>query len=476
MDIIRYLQKSGLDTVSSNFYSKIKEWGDWYMGNVPGFSTYRIYQGMGKSRREKRYSLQMAKTLCDDMANFLLNERCQLTIDDNTTNDFVQKTLENANFAVLGNQYQERKCALGTVGYVPYISGEVDAGGTFTSGSVKIDYCSAENIFPISWDNGRVTECAFAFPHTIQRKKYVHLQLHLLDENGEYYIENRVIRETQGGSGRDIDPSEWEELLPFKHLAPRISTRSKEPQFVIDKLNLVNNADADDKTNPMGVALFAQVLDIVRGLDLTYDSFVNEFRLGRKRIFVAPEMLQNVDGDMVFDSDDTVYCLLPDGFFEGTHEAIHESNMTLRVTEHESAIQSQLQYLSAKCGFGGAHYQYDRNRGVTTATAVISENSDLYRTIKKHEIVLDSVFKELIRIIIRLGKVCQVQGLKEDAAIMIRFDDSIIEDTKSQRDQDRQDVAAGLMNKYEYRMKYYSETEEQARKNTPKQAGGEQNG
>ena len=68
---------------------------------------------------------------------------------------------------------------------------------------------------------------------------------------------------------------------------------------------MVNNAD-DDTTNPMGVSLFANAIDIIRKIDLEYDSYANEFSLGRKRIFVAPEFLSNTNGSPVFDPNDSV--------------------------------------------------------------------------------------------------------------------------------------------------------------------------
>lgn len=97
-----------------------------------------------------------------------------------------------------------------------------------------------------------------------------------------------------------------------------------------------------------------------------------------------------------------------------------------------------------------------------TATEVISENSDMYRMIKKHEIILEDVLEELVRIIIRLGIVLG-NPLNPDTEITIDFDDSIIEDKEAERQSDRQDVSMGAMALFEYRMKYYGETEEVAR-------------
>ena len=161
---------------------------------------------------------------------------------------------------------------------------------------------------------------------------------------------------------------------------------------------------------------------------------------------------------------------LPDDYLKDSKEPIKEIDMTLRVEQHSKAINDDLNYLSMKCGFGTQRYRFEQG-GVTTATEVISENSDMYRTLQKHEIVLDAVLKRLIKIIIRLGIVAKVPGLSEETEITIDFDDSIIEDKQTERKEDRQDVAMGVMSLAEYRAKWYGETEEQAAKKIPEQTG-----
>lgn len=126
-----------------------------------------------------------------------------------------------------------------------------------------------------------------------------------------------------------------------------------------------------------------------------------------------------------------------------------------------------LNMLSSKCGFGENHYRYD-NGSVSTATQVISENSSLFRTLKKHEIILESALIKLCRIILRIGNTYMGRGLREDIEISVDFDDSIIEDKTTERANDRQDLAAGIMNDYEYRMKWYNEDEATAKAALPK--------
>ena len=63
-------------------------------------------------------------------------------------------------------------------------------------------------------------------------------------------------------------------------------------------------------------------------------------------------------------------------------------------------------------------------------------------------------------------------GLVLETDITIDFDDSIIEDKQTERQEDRQDVAMGAMSLAEYRSKWYGETEEIAEQKLPDQSGG----
>lgn len=414
----------------------------------------------------------MAKKLCEDIADMLLNERVKITIDKSVeTANFVDEVLKKNKFLVKGNDYQERKAYTGTVAYVPQVKDAVmDEEGYIFSGAITINYVQAKNIFPISWENGEVTEAAFLFPKTVNRKKYALIQFHQLnnvDGIRQYVITNHVVQCT-AGAGTEITPDKWNELKPFKGMAAEIKTGSDKPQFVIDRLNIVNNADEDD-TNPMGVAIFANSIDTLAKIDLEYDSYANEFNLGRKRIFVAPEMLETIDGEPTFDENDMVFYQLPEDSMKES-EPIKEVNMAIRAEEHSRAINDDINYLSFKSGFGTERYKFEKGT-ITTATQVISENSDLYRSIVKHEIILEDVIKNLVMIIIRLGMSVKVPNLTEEVEIKIDFDDSIIEDKASERQQDRQDVSMGVMRHEEYRAKWYGETEEQARSNLPEQTG-----
>lgn len=468
INIITFLKKKGYDTVSGDQYRAIQVWKSWYQGSVRGFHRYKICNGANTVKCE-RHTAGMAKMLSEDLADDLMNEKVEITIADEKEKTFVDEVLKQNNWPVQSSSYQERKCYTGTVAYVPFLDGtSVDESGIIVSGSgsVKINYFDAECIYPLSWLNGVINECAFVSVHTVKGKKYAHVQIHVL-EGLEYTILNCVV-ECTAGAGTELLPENWIQLKPFEHMAEKVYTGSGKRQFVIDRLNNVNNVDPDC---PMGVPLFANAIDQLKGIDIIYDSYINEFVLGKKRIFVAPEMLHtNDNGDPVFDPNDVTFYQLPEG--ATGDQPLIEVNMDIRAEAHSQAINDVLNILSVKCGFGTQHYRFE-NGSIQTATQVISENSDMYKTIKKHEIILDSALKEMVSIIIRLGNVIGA-GLNDDAEILVDFDDSIIEDKGTERKEDRLDVAMGVMGLVEYRAKWYNETEKEAAKNLPEPAAVEE--
>ena len=145
MNIFEYFKKKGIDTIDSSFYSKIAMWDSWYRSNVRKFHQFRVYRGSGQYERCHRKSLGMAKKICEDISDLLLNERVTITIKDATTAEYVRSVLDAANFTVQGNEYQERKAACGTVAYVPYLTNtELDDQGRIISADVKLDYQSLQ--------------------------------------------------------------------------------------------------------------------------------------------------------------------------------------------------------------------------------------------------------------------------------------------------------------------------------------------
>lgn len=459
--VIIKLNELGYTTIPDSFYSKVYEWKSWYQGNVKGFHNYTVQNGE-RQVKCRRYSLGMGKKLCEDWANLLMNEKVQITLEGQKEQDFIDLVLTENNFTVKANEMQEMKSALGTVAYVPRVIGqEISESGDIVPGNasgIVLDYVTIENIYPLSWQNGYISECAFSSEVTREGKDYLYLQIHRREDNGNYVIENRIYRY----DNEQLADEQLVNVKGFENILPVVHTGSDKRQFVIDRPNIANNVNY---LLPTGIAIYANAIDVLQGVDIAYDSYVNEFKLGKKRIMVKPSAAQYLDGTPAFDPDDVVFYVMPEDTEDGA--VVTPIDMTLRTAEHNTGIQDQLNILSSKCGFGETYYRFDGG-SVATATQVISENSTMFRTIKKMEIVLEQALVELCRILLRLGNTAMNAGLNEGVEISIDFDDSIIESKDTDFRRDMQMLNAGIMNDWEFRMRWFNEDEETAKAALPK--------
>lgn len=426
---------------------------------MKGFHRYKVRNGHNTVRC-KRFSLGMGKKIPEDWANLLMNEKVKITLEGAKEQEFVDRVFEENNFLVKSNEMQEMTFALGTVAFIPRVVGmeATEAGPIPGSASgIVLDYVTVENIWPIAWQNGIITECAFSSVVTVNGEDYCYLQIHHKN-NGLYDIDNRIYYFRNNNLDAEIPLAD---VQGFERVPPVVHTGSDKRQFVIDRPNIANNFDY---SIPLGISVFANAIDIMKGVDIAFDSYVNEFVLGKKRIMVKPAATEYLDGEPIFDSDDLVFYVLPEDVQDGS--VITPIDMGLRTAEHNTGIQDQLNLLSSKCGFGENHYRFDQG-SVATATQVISENSTMFRTIKKHEIILEQVLVELCRIILHLGNTAMNAGLNEDVEISIDFDDSIIESREQNEARIYQMLNAGLMRADEARSILMNEDIETARKALP---------
>ena len=460
MSFYQILKSRNIETIPESFYDQIDAWRSWYKGKVDAFHRYRVFNGQDYVSCE-RYSMGMGKKVSEDWANLLMNEKVKITLEGEKEQEFFDQVSQSNNLAVRMNEMQELKAALGTVAYVPRVvgaetnieTGEVNG----KADEIKIDFVTADRIFPISWENREIKECAFSVKQVTGDHEYYYFQIHRKGSNGNYIIENSLF-DTTGGTLTAIPLNS---LPQYGNVPERIETGSKNKSFVIDKLNVVNNVDP---SLPMGISVFANAIDQLKAVDIAYDSYVNEFVLGKKRIMVKPEAVKDLDGEPAFDPNDIAFYIMPEDSQNGS--SITEINMELRTQQHNMGIQDMLNVLSSKCGFGENHYKY-ANGNVSTATQIISENSSMFRTIKKHEILLESALIELARIILRLGNEFFTAGLDEDVEISVDFDDSIIEDKQAEFARDVQMLSMGILNPWEFRAKYLNEDEETAKSALP---------
>lgn len=428
----KILENLGYTPLPEGMSMPVELWKSWYEGKVESFHEYRQYNGKRVLRRTRK-SLSMAKRVCEDWADLLFNEKVEVIAKTDAAQKVIDRVFSDNNFKVSANRLVELTFALGTGAFVEHK----------TKDGVIIDYVKADMIYPLAFSNGKITECAFASRMMIYGEMHTYLNIHVI-EDGKYVVKNRLVCER----------TKKEASLPAG-IAEEFYTGSDVPLFQILTPNLANNICVD---SPMGISIFANAIDVLEGIDLVYDSYQNEYRLGKKRIVVPLSMAKiemEQQGDIlpVFDDNDTEFYAFsgadPDDF------SINEINMELRADAHEVGLQRNIDLLSDLCGFGTGKYSYQTGK-IKTATQIISEQSDLFRNLKKHELVAESVIKSLVRAVLYL------EGEDYTQEVTVNFDDSIIDDSETVATRALSEKQAGIIDAAEYLVRVYKLPREQA--------------
>lgn len=428
---------TGKDVVAFNDLTDL--WLQYYKGDVLDFHHYEIYNGYNKIRCE-RQTLNMPKKICEDWANLLLNEKTDVVVGDDKQQDKLWELLNKVNFWVKGNQGVEKTFALGTGAFLETFDEQ---------GNERLSFVNGAKIYPITFDQDKITECAFVNVNS----RITIIQMHLIDEDGNYSIRTMQYVKGQNNTAGDIGDLISDDIF---------YTNSPLAWYQILKPNICNNVDIN---SPMGISIYANALDTLQGVDLAYDGFCEEMRLGQAKIFMNRKLTQYDENGqhLTFDVNEKGFYYLGEGD-NVDKQPVTFYNPPLRTESYFNGINNALNLLSSKVGFGENHYRFDKG-GVTTATQVISENSEMFRSLKKHEILLNEVIIGVCKALMYIHNNFTDDSFKFDlnANIEVKFDDSIIEDKETMKMTDRQDVNMGVMSKVEYRMKWYNEDEETAK-------------
>ena len=443
----------------ASYYTKIGEWLEWYKGFVKSYHTITYSNGITTPSREM-YHLNMAKRACEDWVSSVLSEDLSIVVSssNNKSSIFVQGSKENGgvlgsnNFSTILSDNLEKMFALGTSALALDLDGiTVDTNGNIVSGSnatIKIKSYNATRIIPISYDNGIITEVAFVSETNIKGKTYYTVSSHIKESDG-YVIYN------------DIYNANYQKVELNIPVLSIIRTKSIKPLFVILKTNIANNVDLD---SPLGVSIYYNAIDTLKGIDQVYDNCIVEVINGRRIIMMNKCLLTCDDQGKPIAPQDMRQSLMQffgDDADTSINEYIKDFAPSLRSSELDAELQNQLNMFSSLVGFGTKFYNFSFSGGVT-ATEYAGERQDFVRNSGKMTNIVCVAIKSLVSEILWLGQNILGVAVNADAKVTVTAKDNIIESNDKEREQDRADVKDGIMSKAEYRAKWYGETIEDA--------------
>lgn len=452
IDGVKKVTQRAAFPVDDEFYQEIDKWMAIYRGYYEPWHKVK-YETVDGQKTRRMNTLGMAKVVAEEMASMIFNEKCEIHISDESFSENIHAVLEDNRFY---HEFQDRleyMFALG--GKVWKVHVARDRTGEL---KLKLSYVTADCFLPLSYSNGDIQEGVFINVTRKGDKHYTLLEWHEWDGK-EYMIRNELYEsDTPGELGVKVALATLYEGLEDE---VRISGLSR-PLFVYFRPNIANNIDL---SSPLGVSIFANALDTLQALDVAFDSFMREFKLGKKRIIVPHTAVKTVIDPQTgapkryFDASDETYVAF--NFESPDQQKIQDNSVELRVEEHVGAIQVYLDILAMQIGFSAGTFTFD-GQGVKTATEVVSENSKTFRTKNSHETIVEEGLKNLIT---SIGEVAALYGLFTPPAeyeVTVDFDDSIAEDRDANADYYLKLQAASLISKKYALMKILHLTEEQA--------------
>lgn len=436
----------------------------WHEINAPTIENPR-------AKRRMAY-MHLSKAVCSELAGMVWTDQTGITVstaglepaegETDPLQAFVDRTLKQNAFSVKMLEAIEQAAALGGEALKVWREVRRDKEGAEIPGTerLKIGYCMADQFVPTAWDNAEITEGVFISRQAKGGYYYTRLEWHRWD-GLTYYISNELFRADKYRTGTKEPQDILGFRVPLAEIYPFLDEETpvegiEHSLFSYFRPPTANNVDDN---SPLGVSIYANAMETLHALDICFDSFVREFRLGKKRIIVPARMIKTVidpqtgEQRRYFDANDETYEALstddPDSL------KIQDNSVALRVEEHVSAINAFLNIFCLQVGLSAGTFSFDAAGGLKTATEVVSENSKTYKTVKNFQHMIRPAVERLVENIITLGALYDMeidgQRVSELSArgyeINIAFDDGITQDRQTNINEGITLVGAGLMSK-----------------------------
>ena len=434
-------------------------WNQWYKGFVPSFHNYSRNNGI-TVRQRKMPVLRMASKVCESWCSALLSEDWQIEISSSKGKIITAKTssfvigssgtkgvIGSTNFKFLLNDCIERSMGLGCGAITVNLEdiGVDEFGTPIKTKETRIGFntFNAFEIFPISYQNRTVLECAFCSQKVYNNTTYDVLTTYTLNENKEYIITNRVFN-----NDKEVSPEEIG-LIGF------MNTHSKLPWFFIIRTSKTNTIDYN---SPFGESVFSDSIDVLEQIDLTYTCIQQELLACRPLILFNSSLLTTDEqGRRVVPSDamEQWFQFYSDEMTNSTDNFVKEFHPKFN-SDLNDELQMQLSILSSKCGLGRNTFQIKDNASIT-ATEVRYDEKTASRSLKRQAILLQQTLQQIIYTIVSIG--ADILGLNVDTDCKVRvvLRPTTEEEMSIEYEKDLTLVDKGILTVDEFRQKHLAQ-------------------
>ncbi|HIS39946.1 MAG TPA: hypothetical protein IAC12_03775 [Candidatus Aphodovivens avistercoris] len=432
----------------------IEQWYQWYTATHP-FYTEKYLGVDGRSHERQKLSLRPARRVCREWASLIANEM-QARSESADANEWVQGYCEDTGLYALFQRGIERAFAMGTGAMALWF--DVRDEGT----AIRVRRYDAKMALPLTWDEDGTTECAFCTRVSVKGKQAVQLQMHVMDaEAGTYHIVTKVWRD-----GKPVPPDVLGIIEDF-------DTGCGMSTFCLLSPAIDNTVQ---DTSPYGVSVFHDAVDAMRMLDTAWTALYDETDLLRA-VLMVPDTMIAVEADKDGEKRAVPFGSREQRLYRLTAASIGEEGKPyafapqMRTGSIHEVYADALAALGDECGFGSQYFQPDKAGGLKTATEVSADNSALMRNIRNHENALGKELGRLLTALVECARIHMGAPVAEGfEPVTVAWDDSIITDTQADKAQMLAEIAAGVVPKWMYLVRFYGMGEDEARAAMPEQA------
>lgn len=421
-----------LDTcVSDEMLVRMNLWGAMYRGHAPWCEDSVV-------------SLRKEKGICQEFSNVVLNE-----MESKVSIEALDKIYREAVRDL--NENLQSGLAFGSLVIKPL-------------GGNKVEYITADRFIPIEFDDrGRLVNVVFVQVKKLADDDFYHRfeQHDFKAGDGTLTITNTAFHSDSAESiGRQIslkDVDEW------KNLPPSVTYAGLEkPDFGYYRNPIKNEIDGSS----CGVSIYDSAVEQIRNVDLQGARMDWEFESGERAINVdAAALTSRIDPDT-------------GRMLQELPKLDKRLYRGLNLTEDELYKEWSPQFRDENIINGLNAYLRQVEFNVCLSYGDLSDVSDVEKTAaevrvaKKRKYNMVSAIQENLKECLEdlvYALAFYNSMLRSGYEFLCAFNDSILVDEETERQQDRQDVSMGVMSHLEYRMKWYNEDEATARKNLPEQ-------
>jgi A118 family predicted phage portal protein len=457
--VTKYLETKGYYNISSTYYNYIKIWEQWFKNDV---DFHKYYDNYGTER--KMYSLGMAKRICEDWASTIYSDRDKITTDKKNNKKYTESLIKDFKLHKEIPKCIEKTSWSGTCGAIirvknaKVVNGKLTAEENTTRELIKV---TAKQIIPLKVEHGNIVDVAFVSDTVVDKVKAIYIELHQLLATG-YKISNIYLNAQDGTE------------IANESVLSSFETGSNIPLF---SLLFTPKDNPIEDNNGLGFSVYGDAIDQLKGCDITYHNFMQDFVLGGKKIIYNKKLVKyrtvktkvnGVDTTKeipVYPDDISKQQFLAVGDEYDTADdkkLIHEYNPALRVEDNKNGVQFSLDLMAFKVGLGTKYYQFN-NGTVVTATQYVGDRQDLVINAKKYRDNLSEFISGIIKAGLLIGRLIFKEKVTEDCNVLVDNVDGFMQDEEAIKQSAREDLALGIISKVEYRMTVYHETEEVAK-------------